>query len=235
MPRPFASTVLLVLLAADTSAAWIGLVGVFAGALISIIGTWILTRSQERSQVKHREHEKSMAEEEVDRARQDAIDTYQVETLLELQIALHRFMRLTFKTVMTYRLHHRSTGEVYGSTFLEPTLNLESMEATSVLRILSSRVRSAGVRNSIDGVIGLGLRYQDASTEAGAVQVEPALQGAAMKAQEFIRLALEELPAPSLYRPIVSSLGVEADRIGLGSPTPGTDATVDEAETPTAE
>jgi hypothetical protein len=170
-----------------------GFLGVVVGAGISLIGTYGQTRAAERARRSER-----------DEQRANAIESFQIETLLELQVALQREGRAQGRAHHADLVHHRNTGEPWGKQLLGEKLNNDLLVAATAVTLLTSRVRSDTVRAASEAAHEAANACSSRS-ESEAEDRFAAFQRHLAAAQVAIGEALRELPPPAVYRPIVTT------------------------------
>lgn len=120
-----------------------GLLGTIVGALASIGTSWISTHSAHRLQ-------SSRANEE----RAERASTFQRQTLLELQEAIHDALRLITRAHLEDCQSHRQSGK-WGTNMLPEEVNEGSRLAQRRVAILAERVANDELRNEVKAAMNL--------------------------------------------------------------------------------
>jgi hypothetical protein len=205
---------------ADLGPAWIGLAGVAAGSIISTVGTYLVVRANARSAAAQRTHERQMAEETRDADEKRARDSYQVETLIELQLALQRFARATAASHYEDTAHHRRTREAWGSQLLGEHWSRMLLESSTMVGLLCARVADDETRQVAQLAHAAISAVTNATSEADAEDRMAEAIGAVEGAHDRIGRLLRTLPPPASYRPIVTSPFAEPPELEPPEPEP---------------
>lgn len=118
------------------AATW-GLIGTLVGAITSIATTWIASRNNIHLQMVTNHQERA-----------DRANTFQIQTLVELQNEIHENLRLTTQAYIQDRDAHIS-GIEWGQNMLQEPLNEDLRLVQSKVAILSERVSDDQLRVEI--------------------------------------------------------------------------------------
>lgn len=118
------------------SAIW-GLLGTVVGAIASIGAAWLAAYNSSR-----REHTK-LEEDRAERAR-----SFQRQTLIDLQDALHDAMRLVHRIHIEDQRHHRN-GQSWGKNLIDSNLDEEMRVENRKIAILIERVADDSLRKQL--------------------------------------------------------------------------------------
>jgi len=124
------------------SAIW-GLIGTLVGALSSIGTTWLASRSSHHLQTVTRSHELA-----------ERASSFQRQTLLDLQEALHDALRLTTQAHIQDRDSHLG-GTTWGSNMLNEPLNEDLRLAQRRVAILNERISDENLRTKVRELMGI--------------------------------------------------------------------------------
>jgi hypothetical protein len=139
-----------------------------------------------------------MAAEQRDADRELRRQTFQAQTLVELQLALARFDR----AVGAIRVHDeraaRTGGQPWGKARLPGDRNIELLELGIVLRLLAARVADEALRRNITRAHELGMKTAIARSETESMDAMALAIAASEDAADRIGELLRVLPPPDV-------------------------------------
>lgn len=196
-------------MAADLGPAWIALAGGLAGTLGGFVGTRTSLRGARDLAADQQAHERVMAED----ARRSLAErerlSYEVETLLELQIVVHRTIRVCGRF---FSWHLENEGQVDSERPIDKFLEEQRsnmrqlLEVDAALILLSSRIADDEVRVAASAGRLAANRLRFAPDLNGAMDHWDEARKHLNAAQERIGTLLQDLPPPTVFRPIVSEM-----------------------------
>lgn len=185
-------------MATDLGPAWLALAGGLFGAGAGYLGTRATLKASAAEAAKEREEARDLARL-----------TYAVETLLELQIVVHRTIRLCGRILNWHRESEGLTNAERSTTeFLKAATELQRkvLAADAAIILLASRIEDEPVRlDSSSGRIAMLMLLRAPDFKEAAPLWEEA-RTHLNRAQERIGSLLRDLPPPMVFRPVVSEM-----------------------------
>jgi predicted nucleotidyltransferase len=195
--------------ATDLGPALIAFGGVAAGSIASYFGTRSTLRAASQTAREQRSHDQAMANAtraaEEDRERL----SYEVDTLLELQIVVHRMIRVAGKLFSWHLDTSMYTPGTYPVEWLERRGRLlrRLLAADAAIVLLGSRVRDEEVRLAVEQgrTDSNRLRFVTGDIDK-AMDISEEARRSLSDAQARIGELLRTLPPPTSFRPVVSEM-----------------------------
>jgi hypothetical protein len=161
------------------AAIW-GLIGTLVGAITSIATTWIASRNTLHLQIVTNKQE-----------REARASTFQIETLVDLQDAIHENLRLTTQAYIQDRDAH-IRGIEWGKNMLDEPLDEELRLIQTKVAILRERVSDEQLRNEIKALMDTTHRTLLSRTAADAKSLMEESYAAGYKLLESIGTVLRK-------------------------------------------
>lgn len=198
-----------------SSDAWLVAAGAVPPLLIALAQVW----AQQRSARDARAHEAAMAAAERDSAAERERDAHRAAMLYDLQVAVQRCTRAAGAAHHADVIHHRKTGQPYGSAPMPDGWSEEQMEATTAVHLAAARVGDPTIAAIARQVAEQASAVGSAKTELEGDDLLLEMMVDVREFSERIADRLAELPPPSTtVPPLLDDFIARPDRRKMQAP-----------------